>query len=74
MPAMKQPKMWLSRPPDKCEIEGEVITDVFIDGATIMGPWACMCPSCHNRFGKGLGLGLGQRYEKQGDQWVKVEG
>jgi hypothetical protein len=35
----------------------------YVDGATIYGPWANMCESCHKRMGMGLGTGRGQLYE-----------
>ena len=48
---------------------------VIVDGKTRAGPWALMNPASHVVFGCGLGLGLGQRYEKQADgRWLKVEG
>lgn len=34
----------------------------FIDGRTVMGPWALMCPDCHKSKGVGLGTGCGQAY------------
>jgi hypothetical protein len=53
----------------------QAITDTFIDGATIYGPWAMMTPASHRLYGQGLGTGRGQKYEKQSDgQWLKVEG
>lgn len=74
MTTLKPPKFWSGDPPDKCEFGGEPITDVFIDGKTIMGPWASMCPKCHLTYGTGLGMGKGQMYQKQGDVWVKIDG
>jgi len=54
---------------------GDPIKEVFIDGATIHGPWAIMTPESHEMFGCGLGTGKGQKYIKQSDgQWLKVEG
>ena len=54
---------------------GFPVIDEFIDGKTIMGPWAIMCPHSHAMNGVGLCTGLGQRYEKQDDgRWLKVEG
>jgi hypothetical protein len=48
---------------------------IIIDGATTMGPWALMVPESHERHGRGLGLGRGQKYVKQEDgRWLKVEG
>lgn len=71
-------KFWMGSPPVKCDICHKPITDTFIDGATNMGPWANMCPSCYHQFGRGLGQGSGQKYtriEKGGQVvWVKVEG
>ena len=52
---------------------GLPIINAFIDGATTFGPWAIMSPASHKRYGKGLGAGRGQRYEKQPDgRWMKV--
>lgn len=31
------------------------------DGATVLGPWANMCEEDFVLFGRGLGLGVGQR-------------
>ena len=42
----------------------------WVDGKTIMGPWANMCLACHKRLGVGLGIGKGQRYQNG----VQVEG
>ncbi len=71
---MNQKKLWLSPPPKTCDICDGSIINVFIDGKTSMGPWACMCPGCHRENGGRLGLGLGQKYELQGKSWVKVSG
>lgn len=50
------------------------IVDTFIDGATIRG-WAIMTPASHAEHGMGLGMGKGQKYQKQTDgRWLKVEG
>ena len=35
----------------------------FVDGATEAGSWAIMCPTHFGRFGVGLGLGKGQKYD-----------
>lgn len=43
----------------------------FVDGKTMMGPWADMCLKCHRFYGVGLGTGKGQKYDANG---VKVEG
>jgi hypothetical protein len=55
---------------------GKTIDEQFVDGKTNMGPWAIMTPSSWRLNGVGqLGLGRGQRYERQADdRWLKVEG
>jgi hypothetical protein len=65
---------WVTIPPAECDICGNTIIDEFIDGKTLFGPWATMCPTCHKEHGVGCGTGKGQRYEKQGKDWVKVDG
>lgn len=73
---MDDKKFWIGEPPTECDICGKPITDQFVDGATVKGPWACMDLECHSIYGVGLGLGRGQFYEKQldGRRWLKVEG
>lgn len=44
----------------KCDIHNRK-HDAAYDGKTIMGPWAFMCQSAFEKYGRGLGLGLGQR-------------
>lgn len=67
-------KKWLGSAPEKCDLCGAKITETFIDGRTVMGPWAKMCNNCHTMFGVGLGTGFGQRYKKNGTDWIKTEG
>ena len=51
------------------------IRDVIIDGKTTQGPWAIMTPESFKIYGRGLGLGRGQKYQKQADgRWLKIEG
>jgi hypothetical protein len=71
---MSERKTWMSRTPQECDICKDPIGTEFVDGRTVYGPWACMCLSCHRINGVGLGLGKGQRYQKQDDKFVKVEG
>lgn len=56
---------------------GYLITNSFVDGKTIHGPWGIMASGqsfAINGCGR-LGTGYGQRYEKQKDgRWMKVEG
>ena len=65
-------KQWTSPAPERCDVCGDQITDTFIDGKTRCGPWACMCPWCHQVEGVGLGIGLGQLYRQQDGGWIKV--
>ena len=58
-------KVVYTSPPTKCDICQGNIADMFVDGATTAGPWANMCPKCYGFYGRGLGTGKGQKYEKQ---------
>lgn len=70
-----QQRFWTGSPPSVCDVGHEPITDEFVDGKTVMGPWANMCPVCFQVYGVGLGLGKGQRYVKQPDgRFLKVDG
>jgi hypothetical protein len=52
---------------------GDTITDTFIDGKTVRGPWAIMTPMHHGMYGVGLGVGKGQKYELTSNgRWLKV--
>lgn len=37
----------------------------FVDGRTIYGSWAVMCPDCWHELGLGLGTGAGQKYDSR---------
>jgi hypothetical protein len=66
---------WIGPAPTQCDLCAEPITDTFIDGKTIMGPWANMCSNCYEEKGVGLGIGRGQLYGKQADgRWLKTKG
>ena len=68
-------RVWYGIIPEKCDLCHKPINDTFIDGGTKMGPWANMCSVCHIRAGRGLGIGKGQKYQKQSDSsWLKIEG
>jgi len=62
--------------PSECQLCHEAITDSFIDGRTIQGPWGYMCLRCHREHGVGLGTGKGQMYEKQAEtgNFIKTQG
>lgn len=58
-----------------CDICKTPITNAFVDGKTILGPWANMCIPCSKSYGLGLGTGVGQLYQKQQNgEFVKVAG
>ena len=65
MSDIKSFKDWNGEMPDKCDMCKAIIEDTFIDGRTIHGPWAIMCPTCFKVFGTGLGIGKGQMYIKE---------
>jgi hypothetical protein len=49
---------------DFCGINLLVQDEYYVDGVTKPhGYWANMCIGCHTRFGRGLGLGRGQKYK-----------
>jgi hypothetical protein len=74
MQAKEAKRYWTGDVGPKDDV-GDTIEDVFIDGATTLGPWAIMTPKTHRRIGKGIGQGLGQKYKRQPDgKWLKVEG
>ena len=65
-------KIWMGS--TKCDICGEEISNTLIDGNTIHGSWAVMCPKCHKIHGVGLGIGKGQKYVRDTEcDFVKVE-
>ena len=61
-------------PPAQCDVCKANITEEFVDGMTVYGPWANMCMSCFNIIGIGLGTGRGQLYRKHDDKFIKEEG
>jgi hypothetical protein len=74
-PQTTEPVYWLSPVGEKDDF-GDKVRSVIIDGKTKHGPWALMTPLSWDLHGIGqLGLGCGQKYEKQIDgKWLKVEG
>jgi hypothetical protein len=69
-------KYWKGTPPLKCDICEEPIAKLFFDAKTTQGPWGTLCEECFERHTYGeLGLGFGQRYEKQANgKWLKTGG
>ena len=61
--------------PDPCDFCHKPVTDGFVDGKTrVRGIWGTMCLKCYPLYGLGIRPGLGQKYLKQNNQYVKVEG
>jgi len=73
---MAETPRWLS-PVNECDLCDKPLKDedYFVDGQTrfICGPWALMCPACHETHGNGLGLGKGQKYDSE-PPYLKLEG
>ncbi len=67
-------KKWLSsfEECDICHTHLKGVVEYFVDGKTVQGPWALMCPECHAKYGYGLGLGYGQKYD--GTTAILIEG
>ena len=72
---MKEIKKWLSSF-DVCDMCGKPIKGKapwFVDGKLKgYSAWALMCPECYEKYGTGLGCGLGQKYD--GTTAVLLEG
>ena len=66
------PKKWIGSKVDKCDVCNAKITNWWVDGRTIQGYWANMCPVCFETIGVGLGIGLGQKYDHA--TYNKIEG
>jgi len=74
---VEQPKRYWLGPVNRNDDFSVPIKNVFIDGKTKQGgKWAIMSEKSWKLHGFGvLGLGWGQKYEKQSDgRWLKVEG
>ena len=67
----KKVKTWGGHVPAKDDFQNP-ITDEFVDGMTTLGSWAMMSPKSFKMYGTGIGAGRGQKYQKQGDDWVKI--
>lgn len=65
-------KKWIGPKPVKCDLCGKPLSQQFVDGKTIMGPWGIMCAVCHHHRGVGVGTGRGQRYDLESLE--KIEG
>jgi hypothetical protein len=62
----KRNMKWIGSEPVRCDICGHRYTPAdrfFFDFRTRSGSWALGCESCFNRYGCGLGVGNGQKYD-----------
>lgn len=61
------PKRWNGTWPAKCDLCKTELQKFpfFVDGATKLGPWGLLCPSCHVSYGVGIGPGRGQAYNSK---------
>jgi hypothetical protein len=75
MPATTKTLVWNGSAINKCDLCKRPIANEFVDGATRMGPWGILCPTCHRTHGQGIGIGKGQRYIRNHNtgQFVKVD-
>jgi hypothetical protein len=64
--------LWQGSEPRSCDLCRKPIGKTFMDAKTSQGAWGILCPQCHKTHGVGLGLGLGQRYDKKGGKWVQA--
>lgn len=71
---MTTEKTWTGTPPAKCDGCEQRIQRTFVDGRTPSGQWGIFCPGCRISYGVRLGTGLGQKYERRGDVYVKTAG
>ena len=60
-------KKWIGAWPTNCQFCGTnlALQEYFVDGKTLAGPWALMCPICWSVYGTDLGLGKGQKYDSK---------
>lgn len=67
---------WMGLPPSKCQICGDKIGSLFVNGRlAIGGTWKLMCMTCHGKRGCGFGTNRGILYAKAYDgAFWKVKG
>ena len=46
-----------------CHQDAKEVSRYFVDGKTVLGPWALMCRTCFYHNGTGHGIGKGQMYD-----------
>jgi hypothetical protein len=68
-------RYWCGAAPTHCEVTGALIEDVFYDCETPHMGWACVGRAYFRAAHCQVGIGFGQRYEKQEDgSWLKTAG
>ena len=62
---MATDKRWMGEVPETCDVCDVQLSKFtwWVDGRTVHGPWANMCPDCFEELGTGLGIGYGQKYD-----------
>jgi hypothetical protein len=75
MPESKQifaVKKWNGSKPEDCQLCDRPLKKSFVDGRVRGSNWHILCEVCHIKFGVGLGVGRGQKYDLK--TLEKVEG
>ncbi|MFA6711103.1 MAG: hypothetical protein WCS33_00030 [Candidatus Caldatribacteriota bacterium] len=52
---------------DFCKTGSNIEKEASYDGVTVFGKWAFMCDYHFERYGVGLGLGVGQKLTLKGE-------
>lgn len=64
---------WAGKPIKDCDVCKRPIQRTFVDGRTFSGQWGIICPTCRIDSGPAvLGVGLGQKYERIGHDFVRT--
>ena len=65
---------YIGAPPTHCDTCHTNITDEFYDARLPrLGGWANVCHTCFIQYGCSLGVGYGQHYVLDGDQFVRQD-
>ena len=66
---------WTSNVPAGCQLTGGAFNGVMFDARTSNGQWGLLCTQTFEDLECRLGIGLGQRYERQADgRWLCTAG
>ncbi len=66
---------WIGSKVEECQLDRTPLTDVMYDANCGRRGWGNIGPAAFERLGCSLGIGLGQKYERQEDgRWLLVEG